>query len=433
MLKTKYNYLSFIDGGNFMGRTSSKNNDDRKYNLSTYLDTNQRVYKMSNTLINAKGKSSLLCLKLLHIALCKAQYDPEDKCLKSIMYASDLRNVFGFQGNSFYGQIKEITEPDDKKPTLLDWRLFLKNDEKQELQAYNVVTDATFRNGRLEIRYNSKLTPEIKELKGNYTVFNIEHTIQMTSTYGIRLYEILKAKLDYDRAITKNHSDPDTFRMDIHELKLELGLIEITKEVKREMEKSTKYRTPMDFDILQKNSTYKDFTRFREHVLDLASKNFTKFTPLRFSYKPVKVGRGGTVVAIDFTVWTTEDKPMIDTTATDIDNKITTENEKRSFTLEEWMFLIQDVITMFSPKYTIDYNDAAALLKVADNDLEKIRKALRMADESKTTIANLIGWCISCIKSNYNEKVKVEPDNSYYKFEQNTYNFEELENELVKN
>jgi hypothetical protein len=97
------------------------------------------------------------------------------------------------------------------------------------------------------------------------------------------------------------------------------------------------------------------------------------------------------------------------------------------------MFLIQDVITMFSPKYTIDYNDAAALLKVADNDLEKIRKALRMADESKTAIANLIGWCISCIKANYNEKIKVEPDNSYYKFEQNTYNFEELENELIKN
>ena len=103
-------------------------------------------YKKANTLINAKGRSTLLVQKLFAVSIAKAKLNPMDNTLEASIYGTELKKIFGVKGGSFYEHIKRAIEPAKNQISILDWRIIYTNDEDQQVEAINVITDASFKN-----------------------------------------------------------------------------------------------------------------------------------------------------------------------------------------------------------------------------------------------------------------------------------------------
>ena len=74
-------------------------------------------------------------------------------------------------------------------------------------------------------------------------------------------------------------------------------------------------------------------------------------------------------------------------------------------------------------------SDAKAILEAAGMDMKKVRYAYGISRKSGR-IDNIVGWMISAIKNGYTENASGVQDAD---FEQNTYDFEELERRFVEN
>jgi hypothetical protein len=104
------------------------------------------TYKKSNTLITAKGKSTLLGQKLFAIGILMAK-ELDDGSLEAIIPGTYLRKALGRNNGSFYDQIVALVEPQKNKASLLDWRIIYKDKEEQKIEASNVITDVSFHDG----------------------------------------------------------------------------------------------------------------------------------------------------------------------------------------------------------------------------------------------------------------------------------------------
>lgn len=116
-----------------------------------------------------------------------------------------------------------------------------------------------------------RIDPGMKEMLldllggGNFTLFNLECAMSLSSAHSIRLYEVLKSQQWKKQPVM---------------LSLE------------------KIKWSLDIDTNSK--TYSDFGTFRVHILEKAQKAFKEHTDIVFTYTPVKEGRK--VVALDIIV-----------------------------------------------------------------------------------------------------------------------------------
>lgn len=100
---------------------------------------------------------------------------------------------------------------------------------------------------------------------GNFTLFNLECAMSLSSSHSIRLYEVLKS----------------------HQWKKQPIIISL-EDLK------------WSLDIDKNSPTYSDFANFRTHILDKSQKAFKTYTDIVFSYYPIKEGRK--VVSLEITV-----------------------------------------------------------------------------------------------------------------------------------
>ena len=405
-------------GGDIMGRKSKEQMDREKIAVSHFLSTQN--YKKANTLINAKGRSTLLVQKLFAVSIAKAKLNPQDNTLEASIYGTDLKKIFGVKGGSFYDHIKQAIEPAKNQPSILDWRIIYTNDEAQEVEAINVITDASFKNGILNVRYNNKITPYLSDLKSNYTVLSLSEVLQLNSVYSFRLYEILKAEMDYQRAIT-HRSGPYYVQYNLTDLKLRLGIID--SQADPEIITALKKGNP-DYSRIEKRAESTDgaerlktFGNFRKFALDKAKEEINEKTSIWFDYEPVKAGRGGKVVDIRFLINVNKDR------------KSNSEEEKRDkeLTQEERFARMEQVQGLIDEK--IKLSDIKAILEAADYDVSKVDTAYRLSRYS-SGIENLTGWLISAIKRGYEAPVGMG-SNPFTQFEQRTIDFEALEKEII--
>ena len=357
--------------------------------IQSFLSTQQ--YRKANTLINSKGRSTLLVQKLFAVSIAKAEHNPDDNTLEANIYGTDLKKIFGVKGGSFYEHIKSAIEPAKNKPSILDWRIIYSNDETQEIEAINVITDASFKNGVLNVRYNNKITPYLTNLQSNYTVLSLAEAVQLNSVYSFRLYEILKAEMDRQRAITKR---PGPYYVQYHltDLKLRLGIID--SQADPEIISALKKGNP-DYDKIEKQADkldgagkLKTFGNFKKFALDKAQKELNETTSIWFDYEPVKAGRGGKVVNIRF---------IIDVNPKVKKSDIVEEKANKTTVIDsmEVMDQIQDIIDQ-----KIKFSEIRAIAEVADYDIDKVKAAYELSKKSKN-IDNFVGWMISAIKNDY--------------------------------
>ena len=377
-----------------------------------------KSYKKSNELINAMGKGTALSQKLFAIGMQHIHVDETNNVVATI-YGTDLRKMFKSSSGSLYEHIEALCDRQIKGATIFDWNLLIKDKENGKIEAHQVVTDASFKNGTLTLRYNNSLTDKIVNLQKDYTVLSLAETLSLKSVYSLRLYEMLKSAYDYQSAVTKKQGEM-VFEYLLPELKLELGIINSggSKEIKAELEKDSPDYDRID-ELAEKTgqNKYKEFKIFNRNVLLKAKEELNKKTSLVVDYEPIKSGRKA--VGIRFFVTKKEQEAP---------KTVQIVQANRDEILDELIDLMHDDFKL---------REIREIAEAADYDISKIKKAYEYMQNYGTDIDVPIAFIKDCIKKGYyntESKPKSGKSNSFNNFTQRTdYDFEELERKLLEN
>ena len=403
------------------------------YNLSLLSG---KQYSKSNSLINAKGKSSLMAQKLFAIGIQQAEED-ESGALVSTIRGTDLRKIFGNSNGSFYDEIKSLVEPIKGRPSLLDWRVVFTDDTTKTLEAINVVTDCKFEDGIFNMSFNKKVKDQIWQLKSNYTIFSLTETIPLKSIYSFRMFEMLKAEYDRQEWLAKkngSYQSGETYITDVNltDLKLKLGIID--PSANEQIMKAVKKDSP-DYDKIeelaqdQKDSIkYKRFSDFRAATIDVAQKELKEKTSISFDYEQLKSGRGGKTTAIRFFIHQNRkvEEKIVDSVIQEPIHELS-EAEKYMVAFKTQTLLGTEYFSM---------ENILSIVKAADYDMDKISQAHDLFLKSSAEIPNPTGWMIDAIKKGYQAsrpKASRAANNAFQNFPQHQYDFELLEQQLLDN
>jgi plasmid replication initiation protein len=377
-----------------------------------------KSYKKSNELINAMGKGTALSQKLFAIGMQHIHIDDTNNVVATI-YGTDLRKMFNSNSGSLYEHIEALCDRQVKgRQTIFDWNLLMKDKENGKIEAHQVVTDASFKNGTLELRYNNYLTDKIVNLQKDYTVLSLAETISLKSVYSLRMYEMLNSAYDFQRAVTKRSGEM-SFDYMLTELKLELGIINSggAKEIKTELEKDYP-----DYDRIEElaeksgQNKYKEYKIFNRNVLSKVKEELNEKTSLRVDYEPIKGGRK--TVGVRFFV----EKKDPDSVK---QNKDTPVNKDE---------ILDDLMDLMHNDFK--FKEVREIAEAADYDVERIKKAYEYMNNYSAQISVPIAFMKDCIKNEYyNSPVNPKkPKNSFNNFEQhNDWKFDELERQLLEN
>ncbi len=377
-----------------------------------------KSYKKSNELINAMGKGTALSQKLFAIGMQHIHVDETNNVVATI-YGTDLRKMFKSSSGSLYEHIEALCDRQIKGATIFDWNLLMKDKENGKIEAHQVVTDASFKNGTLTLRYNNSLTDKIVNLQKDYTVLSLAETLSLKSVYSLRLYEMLKSAYDYQSAVTKKQGEM-VFEYLLPELKLELGIINSggSKEIKAELEKDSPDYDRID-ELAEKTgqNKYKEFKIFNRNVLLKAKEELNKKTSLVVDYEPIKSGRKA--VGIRFFVTKKEQEAP---------KTVQIVQANRDEILDELIDLMHDDFKL---------REIREIAEAAEYDISKIKKAYEYMQNYGTDIDVPIAFIKDCIKKGYyntESKSKSGKSSSFNNFTQRTdYDFEELERKLLEN
>ncbi|AOZ97946.1 replication initiation protein [Butyrivibrio hungatei] len=396
----------------------NKNGKKEKYEILRARD-----YKKSNELINARGKSTPLAQKLFAIGLQNKRIDETNHVVME-MSGTELQKIFNNKSHNFYPQIEKLCDRTVAKEhaTLFDWNLLIKNKEDKKLEAHQVVTDASFKNNTLVIRYNEFLTPQIMRAEKNYTLLALNEMLCLKSGHSITLYETLKSA--YDRAKWENGNKDDiyAFRFRRTELKFRLGIVEShgNRIIKNELEKDNP-----DYALI-------------ENILD--ENGWNKYTvPGNFNRDVIKKSvnelNSKTSLSIETEPWTMDGKNDIGTTFyVSMKDKKDDKNENvKSYSKEEKDQILNEVAELLMPSYKL--SQIIEICEYANFDKRKILKAFEIVGNYKGDVNEPMALIKAAIRDDYNESAPIKGKNSFNNFKQ-TYNnidFEELENQLLDN
>lgn len=392
--------------------------------IPTQLD----VFKKSNFLIGSKYRSSLLENKIMAISLAnsdKFRITPEGN-IYSEMLVSDLRRDLGANRGSFYQQLNTTAQ-------MMTGKAFgMSSPDSKEFQYIAVVVSATCRNGVFTIEYNHALRSVLTNLQRNYSKLNLSVLLKFHKNYAFRLYELLKSKC-YRHPDDINQGNIYNISFQLSELKLELGVINATNKTAQKVLIESRKNPDYDSAVAAASETmFDDWTEFRRKVLDTAKEEINKVSDLTVEYKPRKHGHGGKVVGVDFRVELHKGQAGSSQTARTI-----TAEEKMNCLIEAGSVLGTD----FAP------SDVKAIAEAAGYSIDSIRSAKALLDRTSTKAANPVGWMISAVKNGYTapedmtassdktgkskKTIRSSRGNEFNNFEQNRYDFDELESKLI--
>ena len=413
-----------------MGRKSKE-----QYEYELQLPSAINDYKKSNTLINSKGRASLLCQKLFAVGMCYAQYDEKKNAMAAKMYGTQLKKILGTQSGSLYERIKQLTIPEKDKPTLTDWKIIVFNDDEQKLDVLNVIQRATFENGELSFIYNTDLTQYLYNVKGNYTVLSLTESLKLNSMYSFKLYEVLKSKMDFYRAREKRKTGPVVWDINITEFKVLVGIID--HQISQDIFKILNSTNP-DYERIEEIAEeyyekekaagnddvtiYKEYKDLNRRVITPALNELNKKTGLNVEFEPIKSGRGAKVKMLRFII---DNKQTEEEVVEEVKNL--SEEEKMDFLFDLKDELEDIVDCKFKSK------DLKSIAEAADYDLEKIKMAARVLSQAGE-VRNVTGFMIKAIQEDYELiGAKSASKNIFLSFKQNDYDLKTLEEQLLDN
>lgn len=382
-------------------------------------------YSKSNYLISAKYASSLLENKITAISLAKIQKKEyiEDKNGRIVcnMTANELRKLLNANAGSFYSQL----EPVAINMTSRTIGFSDPNKNGGVFDYISVVDRARYENGVFSIFYNSDVKEYLSDFKANFTVLELPTMLKFKNVYSFRLYELLSSKSYYRKGIPKElKTQIFKIEFNLSELKLNMGVVNAELDAVR---KELNNKQAPNYDKAVEKSPEKKFNtwyEFKRGVLDVAIKEINTKTDMKVTFSPLKGGRGAKVYGVEFIVdLTGKNVEAIENIL--IPNAEMTDDDKLDFIIEVKMLLKN-----FSTK------DVRAICKASGYNFEKIDRAYELL-KKQNNIENVTGWMLSCLKQGYEyhseDRSGSKKMNSFNNFHQRSYDFDELEKELLSN
>ena len=195
-----------------------------------------------NDFIEAKYNLTLTELKI--IAKLSSMIKKDDDDFK----------VYKFTANELMEDLKLNNNYDDLKEAIrkLLTRLIIIRTEQTVLATTFLSSAEYFKNTTIELSFDKKLKPYLLQLKNNFTMYQFENVIALSSVYAIRIYELCK---QYQK------------------IKERIIEIEDLKEI---------------LDIEEK---YKKYNDFKKKVLEIAEREINEKTDINISFEEIKTGR----------------------------------------------------------------------------------------------------------------------------------------------
>lgn len=202
-----------------------------------------RILRQSNTITNARYDFDACQLDILFCCMGQIQ-DTDSESKLYVIHAAEIEQMTGRNWN--YQRFRDSTEQ-------MGSRVFEIRTEKSYTQFWLFQrVHYMLGEGRIEIKFTEDSIALLKQLKNNFTTFELQSVLRMTSKYAKRIYQLCSQWKDLGQSK----------QFAIAEFKHNLGLIDA-----------------------KGNEEYVEVHNFKKRVLDVAVKQINEHTDLRVSYE----------------------------------------------------------------------------------------------------------------------------------------------------
>jgi len=206
-----------------------------------------KITKVSQkfNLVNAKYKLTTFEMKFILNAISKLDSKNQTVLEEYSISVSELETTIGI-GEGRHTRLKQFAKGLMSKPIVIE--------NENDFEIYNWFSRIKYINGeaRFIVRFEEGLKPYLLELKGQFVSYNLQHILPLTSTYSIRIYQLLK---EYEKLKIRYFS--------VEELQ----------------------------NILQVPKSYKIYADFKRKVLQVAERELLEHTDIYFTVEEEKEGR----------------------------------------------------------------------------------------------------------------------------------------------
>lgn len=413
---------------------------------------NNKTFRKSNFLINAKYPSSLWEDRLMAICFCRVQERYNEDTLRTVnpesgqveynipnelkvrLSTAQIREILGVGGGSIYEKVH------DAALSLNEKSIIVEDPESKSFVVMTLFPTVQYADGIFTAYFNTHLHKMILNLQPGYTKLRLSLLSKYKHSHTIKLYENIRARC---------YATSDCYKGDykyevpvsVSELRFTLGLVNVSdKAVKKHL-----VGAHPDYDkaweaVKDSDKSFKRWYDLQEKVIMPSIKeiNSIEESDLKdVSYRPLKSGRGGKVREVIFTAFLYPEnyKPpkeeVIDSEVVDVIVEPEQTAKSRDDILDEISDLIDEPLKL---------KDIRAIAEAAEYDIDKVKKAYHIMNSGSATIKSVTAFMIAAIKNEYEEAVQKEAPvqknarrSGFNNFPQHDYDMEALEKLLVRN
>jgi plasmid replication initiation protein len=214
----------------------------------------QEIVTKSNRLIEASYRLDIAEQRIILMAISDSRNTGQGITPDNFLTirADDYATLFGIDMAHAYNQLKGAAK------TLFNRQVVVRGIDKEtgkpSITTARWVQEITYVEGAglIRVLFSSMMTPYITRLEKEFTSYKIESVSKMTSTYAIRLYELL---IQWEKIGTRD--------IDLQDIKNMLGV----------------------------DTEYASLKNFKARVLDVAVSQVNDHSDLNVSYENIKLGR----------------------------------------------------------------------------------------------------------------------------------------------
>ena len=350
---------------------------------NNYFDIKNTVTK-SNQLIESSHKLTLQQQKIICAVASKVRIT-DTEFTEYVFHMKELAKLLELNQKGYYAEIRKVIRS-------LQTQVFTINkvmDEEVKSIDLNWFYRAEYNETKntVSLKFAEDLKPFLIHLKGNFTSYYLENIVQLSSSYSLRIYEILRSKVFRENKDYKKNKE------------FEISLEELYSMILNQ---------------------YQRYTDFKKNVLEKCRIELKNKTDIDFSYKEIKTGRKVTALKFFIKLNTLDE---IAATKINLDSQVPISTK-----LKENKYIEKVKSIMYD--HEITSLEAERIYNSSEGNFETIDTVYKNFKTKQ--VDNFVGVMISMVKPGIFQKPKSNvKKNTFNDYEQRQYNFNELEKVML--